>query len=455
MEILKRRGGTALIIACIGVLLTCLASPRVSAQSNKEVVGRDFVKRVLTGNYESATHMFGAKMKSIMSPSQLEQYWKSLVKEYGEFKTVGGSHSETDGEYQAVFVTCQFANAKMDLKATIDKYNKIHRLWIVSPDGEEIPSPSDLPSYVDQGKFDETEILVNMDSEWELPGMLTMPRGKGPFPAVVLVHGSGPNDRNETLGPNKPFRDIAWGLASKGIAVLRYDKRTKVFPEKMTELMDKLTVKAETIDDALAAVNLLRKSDNINPKKVFVLGHSLGGMLIPRIGRADPKITGLISLAGPTRPLEDCVLDQITYITSLDGLSAADAKKEIDKVKQQVAKVKSLKPSAEPSASSPILGAPASYWLDLNAYHPAAVAKTLKQPMLIMQGGRDYQATTADLKGWKSALSAQKRVTFKFYPDLNHLFMTGVGKATPSEYEKPGFVAQPVVNDIASWIKTH
>ena len=454
VETLKPRGGTALIIACIGVLLTCMASAKVSALDSKEVVGRDFVKRILKGNYESATDMFDFKMKPAMSPSQLEQYWQGLIKQYGDFKTIGGSRSETVGEYEAVFVTCEFASAKVELKTVIDKYNKIGGIWIVMPDGVELPAPVELPTYVDQERFDEIGVLINRDTQWELLGMLTMPRGEGPFPAVALVHGSGPNDRDETLGPNKPFRDIAWGLASKGIAVLRYDKRTKVYPEEMAR-MDDLTVKAETINDALAAVSLLRKSDKINPKKVFVLGHSLGGMLIPRIGKADPKIAGLIVLAGNTRPLEDLVLEQITYITSLSGLPVADAKKEISKVKQQVAKVKGLKPSAKSSASSLILGAPASYWLDLRGYRPATMAKGLKQPMLIAQGGRDYQVTTADFKGWKNALSKQKRVTFKFYPDLNHLFMTGVGKSTPSEYDKPGFVAQPVMDDIAAWIGAH
>lgn len=77
----------------------------------------------------------------------------------------------------------------------------------------------------------------------------------------------------------------------------------------------------------------------------------------------------------------------------------------------------------------------------------------MKQPLLILQGGRDYQVTEADFDGWKKGLGSRADVTYKLYPDLSHLFVTGIGKSTPSEYEKPGHVAEIVVSDIAAWIK--
>ena len=206
------------------------------------------------------------------------------------------------------------------------------------------------------------------------------------------------------------------------------------------------------IDDALAAVEVLRHSQGIAPDKIFVLGHSLGGLLMPRIGKADPKIAGLIVMAGCTRPLEDAILEELTYLASLNGPMTDEAKKEMAQYEQQIAIVKSLKPSTKSSAPSLILGGPASYWLDIQGYVPAEMAKSLKQPMLIMQGGRDYQVTEVDFKIWKATLSSRTNVTFKLYPDLNHLFMTGVGKATPAEYAIPGSVAQTVIDDMASWI---
>src|SRR5690606_33004513 len=139
------------------------------------------------------------------------------------------------------------------------------------------------PSYADPARFSEREATVGSGT-WALPGTLTLPKKEGKFPAVILVHGSGPNDRDETLGPNKPFRDLAHGLATRGIAVLRYDKRTLVHPKALaSEVGAALTLREETIDDALAAAALLRTIPEVDASKIFVVGHSLGGTAIPRI----------------------------------------------------------------------------------------------------------------------------------------------------------------------------
>jgi len=133
-----------------------------------------------------------------------------------------------------------------------------------------------------------------------------------------LVHGSGPNDKDESIGPNKIFRDLAWGLASQGICVLRYDKMTFKYGKQLTpEMVEKMTVKEEVIDDALIALKLISKTNDIDTKRIFLLGHSLGATVAPRIGLQDPDLAGLIIMAGLTRSLEDTLLDQYTYIYNL------------------------------------------------------------------------------------------------------------------------------------------
>jgi predicted alpha/beta hydrolase len=159
------------------------------------------------------------------------------------------------------------------------------------------------------------------------------------------VHGSGPLDRDETVFANKPFRDLAWGLASQGIAVLRYEKRTKQHAAKLGAIGGPWTLKEETIDDVLAAVALLRQTAGIEVTRIFVLGHSLGGMLIPRIGTRDAPIAGFIVLAGATRPLEDMILEQTTYLVSLEGSISQEKQAHLDEITKQVAHIKSLGPS--------------------------------------------------------------------------------------------------------------
>ena len=173
--------------------------------------------------------------------------------------------------------------------------------------------------------------------------------------------------------------------------------------------------------------------------------------MAPRIGQADPNLAGLIILAGATRPLEDLMVEQTRYLLSLDGKPTEADQTKMDELLVDVAKVKKLT-IADASSSLLLMHAPVRYWLDLRAYDPVATAGTLKQPLLILQGGRDYQVTEADFAGWKKGLGARLTVTFKLYPKLNHLFMVGEGKSTPAEYERPDHVAETVVTDIADWI---
>ena len=426
--------------------MTCVAvlAAASCAKPSATQVAEGMVDSMAKGDFASATKHFDATMKAAMSAEGLGPVWSQFAAQAGAFKSRTGSREAQEAGYQMVYVTCQFEKTTMDIKVVFDKDGKITGLGFV-PHVSAADAQYSPPAYADMDRFDEREVTVGT-GEWQLPGTLTMPKGEGPFPAVVLVHGSGPNDRDETIGPNKPFKDIAWGLASRGIAVLRYDKRSKVYGPKMAKManmgkMDNFTVKEEVIDDALAAVKVLRGSTGIDPKRVFVLGHSNGGLLSPRIGKADPKITGLIMMAGCiTQPVEKCVLRQATYIASLNGPITDDTKKEIDKQVQSFMKC-----------------APDSYNQDFDDYIRAApeMAKSLKQPMLIMQGARDYQAIEADFKTWKKVLGSKANATFKLYPDLNHLFMTGTGMATPEEYAKHGTVAQSVVSDISDWINGH
>ena len=420
-----------------------------AGEPHLEDAAAGFVHALVKEDYANAVRDFDDTMKKAMPAEKLEEAWRSLIAQAGAFQKQLGIHQQSVGPYEAVFVTCKFERATLDVKVVLDKAGRITGLWFVPPKVSYEYKP---PAYVKKDFFQEEDVQVGA-GKWMLPGTLTLPKGQGPFPAVVLVHGSGPHDRDETIGPNKPFRDLAWGLASRGIAVLRYEKRTKYHPKELARMKEGITVKEETIDDALAAVKLLRQRDDITPAKIFVLGHSLGGMLVPRIGMRDKDIAGFILLAATTRPTEDVILEQMAYIFGLDGKLSEDEKKQLAKMREQVARVKDPKLSPETPSSDLPFGVPAAYWLDLRGYKPQETAQSLKHPMLILQGGRDYQVTTTDFEGWKKSLSSRKNVTFKLYPELNHLFVAGKGKSTPAEYLTAGHVAEIVIKDIANWIK--
>lgn len=413
----------------------------------------ELITNLAKEEFEAATRDFDETMKKVATPDFLKKIWVELQNQFGIFKEMVGSRIETSATYNFVFIACQFEKELLDARIVFNKSGEIAGLNFV-PHLEVKESPP--PPYADPELFEEMEVEIKT-GEWNLPGTLTRPKGDGPFPALVLVHGSGPHDRDETIGPNKPFRDLAWGLASKGIAVLRYEKRTKVYGPKLAQekkLASSLTVNEETVDDAVSAVALLRTLDKIDPQKIFVLGHSLGGMMIPRIASRDPKIAGFIIMAGLTRPIEEAILQQTTYIFSLQGTLTQEAQKRLKELEEAVIKIKSLKEKGD-NPEEPILGAYPAYWLDLRHYNPVEEAKKIDRPLLIMQGKRDYQVTEKDFENWKKALEGRKDVTFKLYPTCNHLFIEGQGLITPNEYlYTSGHVSEEVIKDIVIWLRS-
>jgi hypothetical protein len=439
-----------LSIIILTASLICYAQQKETLpKNNTQKEAKQFVQLLVKGDFSGAVKNFDVTMRGALPPAKLQDGWESLNTYVGSFIRQIGVRSEKFQQHDIVFVTCEFERATLDAKVVFDSVRQIAGLFF-------IPSQSspklEAPASSTKDTLREKEVLVGI-GEWAVHGTLSFPKGSGPFPAIVLVHGSGPQDRDETIGPNKPFRDLAVGLVSRGIAVLRYEKRTKEHASQCTSLKNGITVKEETIDDALLAASLLRKTERIDSKKVFVLGHSLGGMLIPRIGNLDSNIAGLIVLAGATRPLEDIILEQMSYIFSLDDTISENEKLQLSKIKLQIARVKDPTLSMSTPSKDLPFGVPARYWIDLRGYNPPETARSLKQPMLILQGERDYQVTMEDLENWKKYLSSKQNIEFKTYPKLNHLFIEGEGKSTPQEYNVAGHVDEIVIDDIAGWMK--
>jgi fermentation-respiration switch protein FrsA (DUF1100 family) len=358
------------------------------------------------------------------------------IKSYGAVETIGDAAVMRSGPNSVVTIPVKFARQSINFRVVMNGSGLVAGFF-------QLPGAVNWqrPEYSKPDSFKEREVTVG-DGEWKLSGTLTVPNGSGPFPAAVLVHGSGPNDRDETVGGAKVFKDLAEGLASRGIAVLRYEKRTKQYGARVAAIKN-YTVEEETVEDAVKAIALLRTLPEIDGQKVFVIGHSLGGYVAPRIAEQDGKLAGLVLMAANARPMEDLLVEQMQYL----GVTGVP----LDNAKVLQAKVKKLEPGDDDAPA--IGGVPAAYWLDLKSYDPAAAAKGLGLPMLILQGERDYQVTMTDFGRWKSAVGGAKNVVMKSYPPLNHLFIAGEGKSLPAEYNKPGHVAPAVIEDIAAFIK--
>lgn len=429
-----------IVMISSGIFFTGCVQQQQPVVKTPEDLAVEIVTLLENRNFSGVYSYLNSSITSLVTAVQFIKIWNQQVLAiYGNITRIVSTRIANESGYQVVYVTCNFTQrSAMDVKIAFNHQNLVIALLVVPTTAEYTP-----PAYVDQNSFTDRNVTVG-SGEWTLPGVLSIPKGTGSFPAVVLVQGSGPNDQDETIGPNKPLKDVAWGLASKGVVVLRYVKRTRQYPTQSTEIQN-FTVNDEVIDDAIAAVSVLNSLAVVDHHRIFVLGHSLGGMLAPRIASRDARIAGLVIMAGPTRPLEDLILEQTWYLANLSG---TDQSAQIAAVERNVTKVKTL----NFTGNEFVFGAPRSYWADLATYDPVATAGTLHIPMLILQGLRDYQVTREDFARWNSTFFGNPLVTLKTYPSLNHLFISGTGDPTNAEYLVEGHVNASVIRDIGIWI---
>jgi pimeloyl-ACP methyl ester carboxylesterase len=261
-----------------------------------------------------------------------------------------------------------------------------------------------------------------------------------------LVHGNGPQDRDQTVGPNKPFKDIAWGLASRGIAVLRYDKRTAACNVDLADA----TIDQVVTTDAVTALERLGELDRVGER--FVLGHSFGGLLAPRIASRAGGLAGVVMLApGPARPIADAIVAQQEHLANLDGEVTPAEERALERVRELAEKIRSL--SIEDDAVVANLGGD-EFYRTLREYDYGATARELDAPLFLAQGGRDWQVTVEeDLALWRDALAEKSNAEIEVYPKLNHMFQLSTGKMTQREYVEPdNHVAERLVADVAAFV---
>ena len=300
------------------------------------------------------------------------------------------------------------------------------------------------------------KVIVGEGTGYPLNGILTIPEGiEGPLPAVVMVHGSGASNMDEKVLKLTPFKDLAEGLARHGIASLRYDKRTYAHKYKMFKVRD-ITVKFETIDDAVLAIELLKKDPRIDSDNIYILGHSMGAMLAPRIDAEGGDVKGLIMMAGTPYRLEDIVLRQLKQaegdnpvIRGIVGLER----------KVYAGKFEGLYRMSDEEAKKKKFAGNTSLYYFKEMGQKTAVDYLLEssKPALIMQGGKDFQCLAdEDFRGFQEQLAGRENTEYRLYPYLDHCFVTAlyddITNAT-KEYNLERHIGEDVIRDIADFIK--
>src|SRR6266481_4437163 len=420
-------------IFVLSVTLLTLAifpSSRCAAKANPhDTAVNHFFAAVRDSNFDAATQHFNEQMKEL-SPAGLKGSWNQLYANEGPLLS------------WKIFERQNFPNDRDEVSVQL----KFHRstansIIVVNSKTGEITSvlfklPATAPPYAEPAKFHSEDVTVGT---YELPGTLTIPKGKGPFPAVVLIQGSGLNDRDETVGANHPFADIAEGLSSRGIIALRFDKRTYAYRNLDSQ---KATVDEEVIQDAVAAVQILQARRDVAHDKIFVIGHSLGAMLAPEIAKKASPVAGIVMLAPAGRKLPQLMVEQARFL----GQEPPGQLAEVERQANQLSAHKL-------PATQTFFGAPASYYYDLEARDEVAIARNLNVPILILHGSNDYPIVDQDLRDWQTGLKGSAKVQVDTLSSLNHLFIASAGKPGPGDYFAPGHVDAAVIGTIASFIE--
>ncbi|MCX6156320.1 MAG: prolyl oligopeptidase family serine peptidase [Candidatus Kapabacteria bacterium] len=426
----------------------------VNNEVEYKALTNDFLQKFKNGELEQLYRNFDETMSQKLPLAQFKSIHSNLTLQIGHFVKTNKMDYSKKEKFHVINANCEFEKMQLNVHLVFDSLKRISGFFMSPADSK--PLLYKIPDYVDTSSFYEVKTKVGNGTEWELPAILSIPKRNSKVPLIILVHGSGPNDSNETVGGTRVFKDIAFGLASRGIAVLRYQKRTKEYGQKIVDKINALTMNEETVDDAIAAIKTVSEFESINQNRIFILGHSQGGFMMPRIISRSEKVFGYVIMAGLTRNLEDTYIDQIKYIISLDSNQSNDSlnRAQITQIEKQVAIIKSGDYSSDIPVSDMLMGLSANYWKDLRNYNPCLDIKKYQKPILVLQGQRDYQVTTDDFNNWKMALEGNKQNKFILYADLNHIFVTGTGKAKPAEYLKEGHVDKKFIIDLSEWINS-
>lgn len=431
------------------ILDQVLASPAVAADPADV-----FIEALQAGNGSAAAALTEASIAPALPSDLLNKLWSNYEQLFGKIKRQAAKSENVNSVHRSVTYTFAAEAVDFQIILRLNQAGKVDDFYINTA----LPQAYQAPAYDLAGAYTEQEITVGSGA-LALPGTLTLPAGENagaaPFPAVVLVHGSGPQDRDSTVGAAKVFRDLAVGLAAQGIAVLRYDKVTYEHSLKVS-LDPTFTLKRETVDDALAAVELLKGMDNIDSSRIYVAGHSQGGFAVPLMLQADTgkDIAGAIILAGPAGKFADILALQQKELVARVKQTGIDSSMYEQQAAYYIAIADMVNNPQYTTENMPanFPMQPAYWWFEQKNYAASELAAKQSGPLLILQGGNDWQVPAGQLDLWKAALKHRSDVEYKLYPKVNHLLAEYDGLSIGTEYAAPSNVDESIIADIASWI---
>lgn len=395
-------------------------------ENDLETTARALSEQMANGTFSDCAALFSDALRANLDEAALKSAWAQVVSSAGEF--VGFydlSKTEKDGA-STVVTTLEYTNTGVTVTLVFNGENAIDGIWL---NYRPLPVPAESESF--------TEVAIQI-GEYRLEGFLTLPANAENPPVAILIQGSGQTNYDEASGERKPFRDLAHGLAENGIASIRFNKRFYQHPEAGSS-PETVTIETEVLEDVGAAIAFAQADGRVNGDRIFLLGHSLGGMLAPAIAEENAAIRGVISLAGTPRRLEDIICSQYEYQLRKKGLSEEEITQKSASVYAEAERVKAI----ADGDTDEYFGVSAVYWRSLNQVDGAKAALSLEIPMLFLQGDSDVQVyPDIDFAAWQELLAGKPNCRFRLFEGLGHFFD-----------DESGAVDSAVIGEIAEFIR--
>ncbi|KMK78021.1 alpha/beta fold hydrolase [Alkalihalobacillus pseudalcaliphilus] len=424
---MKRIHNGWLILLVFLLLVACSVSTTEKAD--------DIIAKLFDEEYEVIVDSYFAdELKERLTVDELREQWETIHQVHSHLENQQGPKVSHNNQHDIVEYLYDTEQGTVKMRMIFDESKQLTSLNFSDEVIVQMP----------EGVMEE-EVTVGEGNEFELGGTITVPSEiEGKIPVVVIVHGSGPNNRDGEMLELTPYRDIAWGLAERGIASIRYDKRTLIYPEAF--MNQDFTWYEETVDDAVLAAEIVSSDDRFD--QVYLVGHSLGGMAGPVILSESDRFDGFISLAGSLRSFSDIIMDQFEYLHQTGHVP----EEQLERIRVEYEKSKKLH---ELDGGETVFGLPVTYLNTMEDFRYEAFFEESKKPIFIVQGEDDYQVTFKDYQSWQEALENYEPVTFQLYPGLNHFFVhyEGPHKGTPNEYGYGGSFSEDVLDDMARWME--
>jgi pimeloyl-ACP methyl ester carboxylesterase len=414
----------------------------------------DTIQMLQDGDWAGLRRRFVLPLRLLLTETTLRKGWQMITATTGPIERVGMPVISTTF-FTSARIPVHFSRANMAVTLQMLSSGRLFGLRVSPLLAAGLGRNWQHPLYAERGYA--REIDIELGSKLEVTGTICLPRHVGSYPCVVFLAGSGPCDRDSSIGALKPLKDLALGLAQRGIASIRFDKATLKHRQKFKN-KSSLTVGDEYLDQADAAISHASQHPEIDPARVFLLGHSLGAAVVPYLGQVNDRIRGVILLAAPSEPIYKAYVRQLRYFASLDSEPVEAMQELIHEEERKSDAADRLETNSTTASRELPFGLPASYWHSYRELDPIGTCQRMDKPILLLQGSRDYQVTLEkDFELWKNELGGKGNVDLRVLEGLDHCFVQGDGPSTPADYDVPGNVDVAVINDISGWIisKSH